>query len=802
MLYRLSNQFILTQVYIKLPVFWKDMLNFSISETLNQSFGKKSETSKNSIKKSKKSKNAAVFGDQVKEVRESVQSTLDNILNNVAINGILAPKLPFVVPQPFDKKPYVSLTDGRKMTFYSHNDSIFKSEKEKVTDNSIHKFHITYWPHTEPIERADASTLQHDPNINSFEIIHNYRRALHCNVCDARLRVINCQTCSKGYCFYCAFRVHSDPSRRKHKLDMIEPRIEHINKASTSLVYHINSAKSISYDLRYVVKYLKNAKEVKRVLEEKRMAKEYEAEEERRRIEFLKAESEAIEKHDAATKISLLYRVKKAKSVVTTRRYQLVLEKVLTANSNYENIWIPVQKLIRRYLTRCWLYKRGVNFKLKRKRKKKRLSLLDGQTAKVSFAELSTRVDFELENRLLNGRRVLFSKLYEQYTSVVTLLETNINYWLERDKELDPKIQKLLVDKESYEKKYTSISLDLASISTVSDPRKKAEIEKSQKLLFCNVSVTDIRIENLKNIKWWIVQYARSAYRRLRIVEARFIDLCHRLNWIFQEGFVIKEIINQIQFRLDTISFTSDSEQVKLWLEKFLSTAKIHNITIDSQQESLLLDELDRIKRDEDTALELDSLLEELRTALIADSQYAAERVYLDKRSISLSNGTDEAVDVAQKLNQLKKKQSQLNNSVIDSLKFGLENKFNHEEELQVKLAAFPTDRVDLGPHDMHTITAELIDQYHTHKNFKVSNFISIFLAQPWLVQEAMDDVKLEENMRFKELELDKIRIEVNTFNLQKEQEEAEMADLDKKVLFLFLIFLLIFYLGSLKYLF
>ena len=55
---------------------------------------------------------------------------------------------------------------------------------------------------------------------------------------------------------------------------------------------------------------------------------------------------------------------------------------------------------------------------------------------------------------------------------------------------------------------------------------------------------------------------------------------------------------------------------------------------------------------------------------------------------------------------------------------------------------------------------------------------------------------------RFKELELDKIRIEVNTFNLQKEQEEAEMADLDKKVGFYFLIFQLIFNLGSLKYLF
>lgn len=40
----------------------------------------------------------------------------------------MAPKLPFLVPQPFDKSPYVSLTDGRKLAFYSHTNGLLSTD--------------------------------------------------------------------------------------------------------------------------------------------------------------------------------------------------------------------------------------------------------------------------------------------------------------------------------------------------------------------------------------------------------------------------------------------------------------------------------------------------------------------------------------------------------------------------------------------------------------------------------------------------------------------------------------------------
>jgi hypothetical protein len=538
---RVSDRFILAQVYLRLPSFWKEIMksgvpkdghveldndaqilaflgnDVKIKKDDNESFVDGDDGKKKKKKKTKVARGDDVFGSKVRDLRQSVEVALGReptelhsnkggtILDAPSLKDVqkstreLAPKLPFIVPQPFDKNPYVSLTDGRKMTFYSHHDSLFKAaDRSQSNPNDIHQFHIVYWPHTEPVPVADNSITEHDPHLNSFEIIHNFRHALHCEVCDARLRIVQCFTCCKGYCFFCAFRVHTDPSRRLHEMSITEPRIELQNRASKSLVYHIDQAQHISYDLRYVVKYLRSAKEVLRLQEEKRLAKEYEAEEERRRMEFLKAESEAIERHTASTTISLLYRKAKAKQIVATKRHQINLEKVLAASVNYERLWIPVQRLVRAFITRRWFAHRGVVFKIARKRKKKRIAKLEGQEARITYAEISSRVDFELRQRMFNKRRMLISALYEKHLLVTTTLIVNTEYWRRENYTLDPTIERLQREKDLYEHKYTKISEALASVSSITDTKTKEATDKEQKLIFCNVNITELRLESIR----------------------------------------------------------------------------------------------------------------------------------------------------------------------------------------------------------------------------------------------------------------------------------------------------------------
>lgn len=306
-------------------------------------------------------------------------------------------------------------------------------------------------------------------------------------------------------------------------------------------------------------------------------------------------------------------------------------------------------------------------------------------------------------------------------------------------------------------------------------------MDLDQQSTFLSVAATETRMDNLKNIRWWITQHVRSTVRRLRLMELRFLDTCSRLKWISLEGFVVHQVIDQLDIRMSNLP-DSNTKFVRDWLCKFDKVSRMHHASLDSLQESLLQDEIDRLNRDEATIIELDSLLEELRSAIFADSQYAAERVHLEREQLRALKGSDEAVNLGVRLVQLKKKQIQLQENVIDSIKIGLESKYNTEEETLVSIASFPNDRVDLLTEDMESITARLIENHCPGKNFQVSEFLSIFLGQPWLVQEALNDVRLEEDLKSKELELDNLNMEVEGFRKRTEEADENMMILNTQI--------------------
>ena len=120
---------------------------------------------------------------------------------------------------------------------------------------------------------------------------------------------------------------------------------------------------------------------------------------------------------------------------------------------------------------------------------------------------------------------------------------------------------------------------------------QKERMDKDQKALFCSVTATTVRIDNLKNVRWWIAQLLRSQYRRLAVIQARFLDVCARLKWTAVESFMICQVIRQVEVRLSNLP-EANTKLVREWLENFDIVARTHNATLDAQQESLLLDEV------------------------------------------------------------------------------------------------------------------------------------------------------------------------------------------------------------------
>lgn len=439
---RTSEKFVLAQLYLKLPPFWREVMKIKPV----------------SMRRENRTK---IQPYQISELKNDAKQMLDHILDDVVRDRILPPKLPFVVPQPFDKEPYVSLSDGRRLNYNNLSKKLLNDEYIEATKDTknfvvsadsmkyyagrqaaqellkeqsavkpprepVHSFNLKFWPITQKPNKVDTSTTEHDPGLNSFDLICNKRTALSCEVCRTRLRIIQCQTCLKGYCFFCAFRTHTKAFKRNHQMTIMEPRVVQYKEVKTSLVYHVDMAQSVGHDLAYLIKYMRSAAEVKRIQREKQLLKEFEAQEEARRIAFLKASEEMKDFHHAATLMNCLYRVAKAKRIVRGKRLQAKLEIALLEESRYNRAIVCAQQTMRMISTRAWLHSFGKDFDITKMRRttgrvvKKRppfKSKLKGKRPPLTVEAMTARFERDARLRVAQVRQGLFTAMETQLAS-------------------------------------------------------------------------------------------------------------------------------------------------------------------------------------------------------------------------------------------------------------------------------------------------------------------------------------------------------------------------------------------------
>lgn len=392
-------------------------------------------------------------------------------------------------------------------------------------------------------------------------------------------------------------------------MKVMEPRVVKIVNPEKSLIYHVDMAQKASYDLSYLVKYMRSASEVKRIEQEKRLAKAFEDQEAARRQAHLQAQNMAIQLHDASTVISLLYRVHKAKKIVQQKRLQNKIEALGKELKSLSKVCIPLQRRYRIYSTVAWLNKRGVKFKVGRKRKKKRYEPV---TDKISFDELEVRINYELRQRQINDRKNNFYRLYEKHVKAVLLLDTNIAYWLKQFKKAEEFEAPLVEIREKYFKAHDEQSQITAALKPTMDPKAYEVLETELKVLMIPVDAADARLSNCRNVRQWITQILRSAYRRKAILEERLRDTIKRLEWVALESFLVSRIEFHMTVRRKMLKAFPSMKGAVLWLDRYIRYAAEHLAALDAQQETILLEEINKIDRDYHAALEYDSLMEEL----------------------------------------------------------------------------------------------------------------------------------------------------------------------------------------------
>jgi hypothetical protein len=295
MVVRLSDRYILTQIYMKLPPFWKTVIHSCAPDDddgddtsggtggkILKQFGRfvshqiySDHTKHYQILKTTRDVRAMITG--IESNRQVIPDVPSLSSGNAMRTINLAPKLPFIVPQSFDKKPYVSRADGRKLAFYTGDDALLKKDlphdvkaksqslyasqaaltfglenlKSKSLEKDIHQYTFTFWPlASRPPQESVGDTTLFNPMLNGFEVRQNLKETLHCELCGLRLRLIFCHICCKGFCFFCAFKAHLDGTKRNHRMDMMEPRVVQVKEADTSLVYHLDMVQKTTYDIK------------------------------------------------------------------------------------------------------------------------------------------------------------------------------------------------------------------------------------------------------------------------------------------------------------------------------------------------------------------------------------------------------------------------------------------------------------------------------------------------------------------------------------------------------------------------
>jgi hypothetical protein len=201
MLVRISDRYILAQIYMKLPPFWK-----SVVQTAPQ------KVNELSLSYSQLTEARQLVGDMKARIEQSFEQRGKSIMS-----------VPHkYVQQSFDQAPYVSTMDGRKIAFFSHtNDGILTKRNQEdpfaaeggggaaagLPPKPVHPFNIKFWPLVKPADVEGTDFSDENPlHQNPFEAMGNYQVSLHCEQCAKRLQMIFCKTCSRGMCFVCAFR--------------------------------------------------------------------------------------------------------------------------------------------------------------------------------------------------------------------------------------------------------------------------------------------------------------------------------------------------------------------------------------------------------------------------------------------------------------------------------------------------------------------------------------------------------------------------------------------------------------------
>jgi hypothetical protein len=307
------------------------------------------------------------------------------------------------------------------------------------------------------------------------------------------------------------------------------------------------------------------------------------------------------------------------------------------------------------------------------------------------------------------------------------MLEANIIYWHKQYDKTVPQVEALtsLRDRLFEEHKLRSQENITLNLNATAGERDRREL--LVKGLHIKYEAAQARLENARNMLWWTVQHMRYLYRKLSIVTVRFADTLHRIEWVSIEFAILGRIEFHMRERIRRLrEGVKEMLPVAEWVENYLKLVVKQQILLDSMQETILREEINRLSRDDRVTIEFDSLVEELLNSLTQENQYTAEKVALDVDLKKEVYGSQRGIELNEQLIVIKNKMKTLAGHTIDALKAGLQQKYDDEDELNLQSYGFPNDSPDLPVDQLQTIQAEMVEPFVPGHHCKLTDFLQV----------------------------------------------------------------------------
>jgi hypothetical protein len=123
------------------------------------------------------------------------------------------------------------------------------------------------------------------------------------------------------------------------------------------------------------------------------------------------------------------------------------------------------------------------------------------------------------------------------HRSLYQLLDANSTYWLRKYEDSEKAVERFKAMRDRAYDHQIAKAREFSSDGALS---LSFEQKRSNEILLKHlqnvVQTADARLENARNMSWWITQHLRGNYRRKALTQVRFQDTWERLIWIADEG--------------------------------------------------------------------------------------------------------------------------------------------------------------------------------------------------------------------------------------------------------------------------